>query len=157
MANYTGAKFLSDVAESVEMYRASVHRDLEAMTEASMWERPVPGMASAANLALHLAGNLRHFVGHHLAGSGYVRDRDREFSEERWAGKARVLEMWDEACVETRTALLALGADIVSRPAPVPNHPGGAPVHTYLARLATHLSYHAGQIRMLRRLLVAEP
>src|SRR6516164_7645038 len=34
---------------------------------------------SAANSALHVAGNLRHFVGAVLGRSGYVRDRDREF------------------------------------------------------------------------------
>ena len=35
---------------------------------------------SAGNLALHLAGNLQ-FYGHVSGNTGYVRDRDKEFSD----------------------------------------------------------------------------
>src|SRR6516164_5356879 len=34
---------------------------------------------AAANSALHVAGNLRHYVGAVLGGTGYVRNREREF------------------------------------------------------------------------------
>ena len=35
---------------------------------------------SAGNLALHLCGNLRHYIGRILVGTDYVRDRDFEFN-----------------------------------------------------------------------------
>src|SRR5215475_9847548 len=45
----------------------------------SVW-KTVPGVTnSAGNLALHLAGNLQHFIGAVLGRTGYVRDRDAEF------------------------------------------------------------------------------
>ena len=33
---------------------------------------------SAGNLALHISGNLQHFIGHELGGVPYRRDRERE-------------------------------------------------------------------------------
>jgi uncharacterized damage-inducible protein DinB len=153
MAETREQQFLTGVAWVVEHYRDSVREDLEAIPEARLWERPVPGMTSPANLALHLTGNLRHFFGHLLYGSDYARDRDREFAPEPWAEKADLLAMWDEACVETRTEVLASDPQALGRPAPVGAPLGGTEVQTYMLRLVTHLTYHAGQIHLLRRLL----
>ena len=153
MAERQELEFLSIVADLVERYRVSVREDLEAVPEARLWERPIPETVSPANLTLHLVGNLRHFFGHLLYGSGYARDRDREFASEPWASKADVLAMWDEACVETQTAVLAMEPRALVGPAPVEGWPGGATVQAYMLRLLTHLTYHAGQIRLLRRLL----
>src|SRR5512135_3530184 len=47
--------------------------------EADIWRTPQGLSNSAANLALHVAGNLQYYVGTVLGGTGYVRDRDREF------------------------------------------------------------------------------
>src|SRR4026207_1341074 len=46
----------------------------------SLWTTPAGAPNSAGNLALHLAGNLRHFIGAALGETGYTRDRDSEFS-----------------------------------------------------------------------------
>jgi len=46
--------------------------------DASVWACP-PGIPNAAGtLVLHVAGNLRHFVGARMGGTGYVRDRAAE-------------------------------------------------------------------------------
>ena len=42
--------------------------------------RMLPGLPnSGGSLALHLTGNLSHYVGAQLGGTGYVRNRDAEF------------------------------------------------------------------------------
>ncbi|MFT6971647.1 MAG: hypothetical protein ACJAXX_002221, partial [Roseivirga sp.] len=46
---------------------------------------------SAGNLTLHLCGNLQHFIGAIIGKSGYVRDRESEFSVKN-IPKAEVLE-----------------------------------------------------------------
>ncbi|MGB5659841.1 MAG: DinB superfamily protein, partial [Thermoanaerobaculia bacterium] len=47
--------------------------------EGDIW-RSVPGLPNTAGtVALHVAGNLQHFVGAQLGKSGYVRDREAEF------------------------------------------------------------------------------
>src|SRR5215470_10269015 len=56
-------------------------RELDLFAEeAAIWTAAPPLSNSAANLALHVAGNLQYFVGTVLGGTGYVRDREREFS-----------------------------------------------------------------------------
>jgi hypothetical protein len=72
-----------------DAFRALILRELRGTqreieqypNDESVWAMP-PGIKnSAGNLALHLAGNLQHFVGARLGGSGYVRDREAEFSQ----------------------------------------------------------------------------
>ena len=63
-------------------------RDLEALkteiqaysAEAALWKVQGTIKNSAGNLALHLAGNLQHFIGAILGNTGYIRNRDYEFS-----------------------------------------------------------------------------
>jgi len=147
----TGREFLEDAAQSVEQFHVSVAEDLKAIPELALWERPVPGQVSAANLVLHLTGNLRHFFGHLWGGSAFVRERDGEFADEERPGKEEVLSRWEEACRETAAVLRGVEEAVLDRPAPVDRYPGGAPGRTYLLRLLQHLSYHGGQIRSLRR------
>ena len=48
--------------------------------EANLWIVTNDVSNSAGNLCLHLVGNLNHFIGAVLGDSGYVRQRDLEFS-----------------------------------------------------------------------------
>src|SRR4051794_7610109 len=78
----------SVLARDIRMLR----REVEAYpNEAQLWQM-VPGISnSAGTLALHLAGNIQHYVGKHLGGSSYIRDRPAEFSR-RDAPRAEILE-----------------------------------------------------------------
>src|ERR1041384_649946 len=59
----------------------SLRLELEAYHDESLiWAQPAGLPNSTGTLALHLAGNLRHYVGAVLGGNGYIRDRDLEFS-----------------------------------------------------------------------------
>jgi len=149
----TGKDYLRAVGELVEQYSTSVRKDFLALPEAHMWDRPVAGQVSPANLVLHLSGNLRHFFGHLLGGSGYVRERDREFQDEHHLNKAQILETWAGACAETKKVLQTLDDAALLRDATLDMYPGGAPNHQLILRLVTHLTYHAGQIRSMCRIL----
>src|SRR6185295_2575620 len=75
--------------------------------DASLWTLPEGLPNRAGTLALHLAGNLRHFVGAILGGSGYVRDRDAEFAL-RDVPREEVLSLVAAARTEVAAALDAL-------------------------------------------------
>jgi len=156
-AAYDGAVFLQDAMRTVETYRKSIRADFGGIPEARMWERPVPGQVSAANLVLHLTGNLRHFFGHELGGSGYRRERDREFEDRSGPGQKEILEAWDAACAETVEVLGGLDPGRLTHPAPAGSFRDDPPVHRYIVHLITHLTYHAGQIRSLYRMLAPNP
>jgi hypothetical protein len=145
--------FVRDVLRVMDRYRVTVAEDFGAIPEDLIWKRPVPGQVSPANLVLHLTGNLRHFFGHLLGGTGYARNRDREFLDEAYAGRDDILAGWETAHREVRESLLALGASELDRPAPIDIFPGGGSTRAFVLGLLSHLTYHAGQIRSLRRLL----
>jgi hypothetical protein len=120
--------------------------------EESLWKLP-PGISnSGGTLALHLAGNLEHFFGSVLAGTGYVRKRDEEFSR-RNVPADELLRGVDAA----EKAVLA-GLETIEGRLPEEAYPveigGGRHSHALLlTHLATHLSYHLGQVDYHRRLV----
>lgn len=128
-------------------------RELELFPdEATLWAVR-PGISnSAGNLALHVAGNLQHFVGHILGGTDYARDRDREFAQ-RSGSREELLDQLARAQAVVERVLPGLAAEALA--APFPAVPGGLAVSTgtWLLHLATHLAFHLGQAGTLRRAL----
>jgi hypothetical protein len=133
-----------------------VRREIELFSDdASLW-RTLPGVTnSAGNLAMHLAGNLQHYVGAVLGGTGYVRNRDAEFSR-RSGSKAEILAELDAAIKAVRGVLPGLPADRID--APYPELVNGSPIRTglFLCHLATHAAFHLGQLGYLRRVLTGD-
>jgi uncharacterized damage-inducible protein DinB len=119
-----------------------------------LW-RTLPGVAnSAGNLAVHVAGGLQHFIGGVLGGSGYVRDRDAEFSA-RGLSRTDVIAALDAAVLAVR-ALDALPEARLEEPFPAA--PGGAVLSTrlFLLHLVGHTAFHLGQAGYLRRALTGQ-
>ena len=74
--------FAADIALTLVRELEGFKRELAHFPDdESVWSTP-PGVTNAAgNLALHVAGNLQHFIGAVLGGTGYVRNRDLEFGQ----------------------------------------------------------------------------
>lgn len=110
---------------------------------------------AVGNLALHVAGNLRHFIGTILGRTAYARDRDAEFAR-RTGTRAEVLAELDDAAATVRAVLGRLTADELD--APMTHLSLDAPVSTrrFLLHLCVHLGFHLGQAGYLRRVLAGE-
>ena len=123
--------------------------------DTSVWACP-PGIPnSAGTLVLHLAGNLRHFIGARLGGSGYVRDRAAEFAERaltRTELRARV----DTAAREVRDALARLDPHRMAEEYPDPIGGTRLPTGRFLLHLVAHTGYHLGQIDYHRRVATGD-
>ena len=80
---------MSDINERLtsvlsERYAANATRIRELaapLTNAQFWQKPFPYGNSFGHLVLHLTGNLNYYIGTQIAGTGYVRDRPREFTD----------------------------------------------------------------------------
>lgn len=123
--------------------------------DASVWACP-PGIPnSAGTLVLHLAGNLRHFVGARLGGTGYVRDRAAEFAA-RGLSRADLRALVDAAAVEVGAALA--GLDPRRLDDEFPDAIGGVRLATgrFLLHLVAHTGYHLGQIDYHRRMVTGD-
>ncbi len=120
--------------------------------EAELW-RAAPGISNpGGTLALHLVGNLRHFVGAVLGGSGYERDRQAEF-DRRGVSRTELVEEIDETIREVDRTLAALDHRALQEPFPVPYRDTRPTVEFMLVHLLSHLDYHLGQVNYHRRLL----
>jgi uncharacterized damage-inducible protein DinB len=134
----------------------SLRLELEAYPDEQLiWTLP-PGLPnSAGTLALHLAGNLRHYVGAILGGNGYVRNRDEEFAA-RDVSRAALLEEISEAEAAVASTLPHLSEEQMVLPFPEPIRDRHLQTGELLVQLAVHLSYHLGQISYHRRLVTGD-
>lgn len=121
----------------------------------SVWAT-VPGITnSAGNLALHVCGNLQHFVGRVLGRTMYVRTREAEFSR-RSGTRADLVRELETTIDVIEWVLPTLGDDVLARP--YPEVPGGSVVETqlFLMHLAVHLGLHLGQAGYIRRAVTGD-
>jgi uncharacterized damage-inducible protein DinB len=134
----------------------ALRREIEAYgDERDLW-KPLPGITNTAGtLVLHLAGNLQHFVGAVLGGSGYERDREAEFAR-RDVPRQELLQLVDRSLGVVEGTLPTLPEERLAEP--YPQAVGGVTVTTgdFLVHLATHLAYHLGQLDYHRRIATGE-
>lgn len=150
----------ADLAEQVKA--ALVHeleslhdavRDLAAsLDERQFWTKPLEPGNSFGHLVLHLTGNLNWFVGAQLGGSGYLRDREREFTETNPPAKAEALAGLDAAVATFRRVVGGLSAEQLA--APHPTERFGDVLNT-LVHLTSHFALHRGQMSYIARLVRA--
>jgi uncharacterized damage-inducible protein DinB len=120
----------------------------------SVWQIPQGISNSAGNLALHLAGNLRHFLGAVLGGSSYARDRDAEFAT-RGLTRAELRGIVASAIDELSDAFENITDEQLSGEYPLRVAERRLRTADFLVHLAVHLSYHLGQIDYHRRLVTS--
>ena len=129
---------------------AKLRQEIEAFGD-GLWA-VLPGVTnSAGNLALHLEGNLREYIGRQLGGIAYERKRPLEFSTKDIPVPeliARITSL--EAAIPTVVSQLT--DDTLS--AIYPENVLGEPLSTrrFLIHIHGHLTYHLGQINYLRRI-----
>jgi len=132
-------------------YRARVHRLAEGLSDAQFWARPYPYGNSIGHLTLHLTGNLNYYIGREMAGTDYVRDRDREFHDPAPPPKAEALSRLDEAVELVIATLERQTAADWSAPFAAS---GADDLHdrfSMFLRAAAHFHHHAGQMIYLAK------
>lgn len=127
-------------------------------SEGSIWRRLGDTRNSAGTLALHLVGNLEHYVGAVLGGLPYVRDRDAEFGG-REVPRAELLQRVARCRDHVAATLEALPDGVLPEPYPgeLPAHLAGASTHLFLIHLTAHFGWHLGQVDYHRRISSVVP
>jgi uncharacterized damage-inducible protein DinB len=134
----------------LEELRDVVKKFAEELTEEQLWTKPIEPGNSVGHLILHLTGNLNHFVGAQLGHTGYVRDREREFTEPNPPSTAVALERLDEAVATFRRVVEGLTPAELLAPHP---HAAFGPTGQALVHLVAHFALHRGQMSYLTRLV----
>ena len=127
-------------------FQARVQALASDLTEAEFWGNPFPYGTSIGHLVLHLTGNLNYYIGAQLADTGYVRDREREFSEAQPPTKVEALEALAAAIATVKTVLATqVHADWATayRAVGVDDVPDRFSI---FLRCAIHFHHHIGQM-----------
>jgi uncharacterized damage-inducible protein DinB len=135
--------------EELEELRDEVRKAAEGLNDRQLWAKPVEPGNSVGHLILHLTGNLNFFIGAQLGGSGYLRDRDREFCENEPPSKASLLNNLDVAVATFRRVVGGLSAEQLVAPHPTAKF---GSVLKATVHLVAHFALHRGQISYLVRL-----
>ena len=133
---------LKRLANEISLYKDESH----------IWTVQKDISNSAGNLCLHLLGNLNHFIGATLGHRGYVRHRDDEFSLKNIPRQDLLLNISNCLLIVTET-LQKLPEEDLAADFPIEVFGKKDSTEYMLIHLATHLSYHLGQINYHRRLI----
>lgn len=120
------------------------------LSEEEFWVRPYTYGNSVGHLLLHVTGNLRYYIGGQMAGTGYCRDREREFTDNHKPTKALVLRDLSDAVSMVVATIQAQSVDSWSEPYSAE----GTDETTrfgMMFRCAHHFHHHLGQIIYLSR------
>ena len=120
--------------------------------ETNLWLIDKSITNSAGNLCLHLVGNLNAYIGAELGQSGYIRQRDLEFSLKD-VPRTKLLNQIDKTISMVEKVLSELATNDLEKEYPLIVFKEPMTTEYFLVHLTTHFSYHLGQINYHRRLL----
>src|SRR5580693_10449876 len=126
-----------------------LHKWADPLSDEQFWRNPYSYGNSVGHLLLHLTGNLRYYIGTQIAGTGYVRNRDLEFTDTAKHPKAEVVARFDRTIDMVVATLEAQSATDWTLPYSGEGEPEAKHRVTIFFRCATHLYDHVGQIDYL--------
>jgi uncharacterized damage-inducible protein DinB len=140
----------------LEIYERDLRKLIEEVNlysnEADLWIVEKGISNSAGNLCLHLIGNLSHFIGATLGNTGYVRNRDAEFSLKNIPRETIVAEI-EKVIAVVNAALENLTTADLEKDFPLEKNGRIVSTTHMLIHLLAHLAYHLGQVNYHRRLI----
>ena len=139
------------LAAYYEYLAGQVHKWLDPLSNEQFWRKPYPYGNSAGNLLLHLTGNLNYYIGARVAQTGYIRDRDREFSEQQPPHKNEALRAFDATVAMVAATVRKQTKEDWAKPYTAEREPEARNRFQIFLRCAGHLYHHVGQMVYLTR------
>jgi uncharacterized damage-inducible protein DinB len=144
----------------IESLKSLYNRDLNKLkfeiesykSEESIWKIDKNISNSAGNLCLHLVGNLNTYIGAELGKTGYIRNRELEFSLKN-IPRTELIEKVESTIKMIDSTLDKLSQEDLEKDYPTEALGYKMTTGYFLIHLLSHLNYHLGQINYHRRLL----
>ncbi len=142
--------------ELAALFRRDLTRlaqEIEAFPDEETLWKTLPGVSNpAGNLALHLEGNLREYIGRQLGQLSYIRKRDLEFSL-KGISKNELGTRLAELRQSIPSVIEGLSSEQLEMDYPEVVIGVVTTTQQFLISLYGHLSWHLGQVDYLRRAL----
>jgi len=130
---------------------AEMHKWVDPLTDEQFWKNPFSYGNNVGHLVLHLTGNLNYYIGARIAETGYVRNRDLEFTDSRRTAKMEVLGRFDETIAMVVRTIERQSESDWTLPYSAEREPEAKERFTAVLRCAVHFYHHVGQINYLSR------
>ena len=141
-------------ANEYRTHAAELHKWVDPLSDVQFWRNPYSYGNSVGHLVLHLTGNLSYYIGARVAETGYVRNRDLEFTESRRPSKDDVLRKFDEAIAMVIATVERQSPSDWTLPYSAEREPEAKDRFTIFLHCVVHFYHHVGQIKYLSRELV---
>jgi uncharacterized damage-inducible protein DinB len=136
----------TSLAQYYEEIRKHVHRWVDPLPPEQIWARPYSYGNSVGHLLLHLTGNLNYYIGAQIAGTGYVRHRDVEFTDAQKKSKEQVLADFDRTIDMVVATIHEQKPEDWTKPYSGEREPFAKDRFTAVFRCAAHAYHHVGQL-----------
>ena len=133
--------FLNSLRDEISSYKEPDH----------IWLLKGSISNTPGNLCLHICGNLNHFFGAVIGNTGYIRERDQEFSKKNLS-REELLNGIEQTKIMIGKVFDDLTPDDINKIYPINKFGENVTYGFLFSRLVSHLSYHLGQINYHRRI-----
>tara|TARA_R100001369_G_scaffold37573_1_gene62979 strand:+ start:6740 stop:7186 length:447 start_codon:yes stop_codon:yes gene_type:complete len=133
---------LNKLITEIELYK----------NEEAIWRVEKNIANSAGNLVLHIVGNLHTFIGKEIGKTGYVRNRELEFTRKN-VSRQELIDGIKDTIKMVKNSLASITNEDLKKEYPVMKFSKIESTEYLLVHLTTHLTYHLGQINYHRRLM----
>ena len=123
-----------------------LHKWADPLTDAQFWSKPYAYGNSVGHLVLHLTGNLSYYIGARIAGTGYIRHRDLEFTDATRPSQADVLRKFDETITMVAATAEQQSESDWALAYSAEREPEASTRYAAFLRCAGHFYHHVGQI-----------
>lgn len=138
------SRYYQSLAEKINTLVAPLSDD-------QIWTRPYPYGNSIGHLLLHLTGNLNYYIGAQIANTGYIRNRDLEFTSQERKAKETLLQAFAETMVMVQDTIAKQSSTDWSAAYTARGMEDAGDRFTVFVRCAAHLDHHLGQMIYLRK------
>lgn len=149
-----GAAYVAASRDRLARCVARIRHCLEQLSDEQVWWRPRESMNSAANLVLHLCGNLQQWIVAGVGGTADTRDRPQEFAERTLIPGTELLARLDAVAAEADAVLARLTDADLLRPRRIQGF--DETVLSALYDSLTHLNGHTQEIVYITRLQLGD-
>lgn len=138
------------------LYEKDINKLIEEISlyknEEDIWKLEGAILNTAGNLALHLTGSLNYFIGNILGQTGYVRERDKEFSLKDIPQEKLLADLHEMKEIVVNT-LSQLTDEDLQKDFPLKINSQTMSTADTLVFFLAHLNYHLGQLNYHRRII----
>lgn len=126
----------------------------DGLDDSRLWSRDRENSNSAGNLCLHLAGNVRQWILHGVAGQPDLRKRDEEFAARGGIERGELLALLRETVDEACGVIESLGEEDLLRIVRPQNYEVRALEAVF--HVVEHFAQHTGQIIFAMKAMTGE-